>query len=251
MENIETRPIFLTFPPFFSEKNIDLDFLQSLNPDLLFAKKTENQLQIQERNPQDEEYFCLNIGQNFSEDELEVLQELNDELRLEANIKQLLIYKSMGGIIGTITAIVIASFITWAMSKKRGRVYSEDTDYKLPNPENDEEILWRKADVSFISYESVSEEKQKKFKKAITVPPDVAVEIVSARYGLRPALWKMQYFWLKVGVKLGIVICPFSKKIYVFEKDKHYEQSIYLPFTHQLLPNFVGDFSQYIDDIDH
>jgi len=243
------KPLYFVLPPFFADKNISVQSLQKLNPNLILEEKKQNYLQIFEKTELQTEYIGLLVEQNFSEQEFELLQDYNNELRFENVSNQLLLYKSMGGLISAITAIVIASFITWAMSKKRGRVYGEDADYKLPNPENEDEILWRKADVSFISYDSVTEQKQDTFNKAIPVPPDLAIEIVSARYGLTPALWKIEFFWLKTGVKLGLVICPFSKKIYIFEKTKKYEQSIYLTFTHPLLPNYVGDFSTYVDKI--
>jgi Uma2 family endonuclease len=252
MMSTDAKPIFFTFPDFMGKGRSFFTQLESLNPDLNLLKISDNQVQIQEKEEAETEYLVFRTPEwEVSEKGFEIIQECNEEIRFEWH-QYFLIYKSMGGIIGAITVAIIISLGAWAMAKRAGRVYSEDTDIILPNPDDPCQETWRKADVSFISYESAGEEEQKKFKKAIRIPPDLVVEIVSSKGGLKPALWKMKYFWMRTGVKLGLVVCPFSKLIYIFEKGKedHKEQSIYLPFRHPLLPDYIGFFGQYVDEVE-
>jgi len=57
--------------------------------------------------------------------------------------------------------------------------------------------------------------------------------------------------WMENDVELGIVVDPYSEKLYIFEKNvEHYkEQSIFEPFTHYLLPDYVGDYSSLVQKI--
>jgi Uma2 family endonuclease len=78
----------------------------------------------------------------------------------------------------------------------------------------------------------------------ILVAPTLAIEIVSARRGLNPALKKMELFWMKAGTDIGLVFCLFSKKVYIFEQGqpKYRSQDIYQIFTYPKLPNYKNDF---------
>ena len=154
-------------------------------------------------------------------------------------------------IIGLITSGIIISLGYWAKQRKKGRVWSETTEYHFTHDKTGGKLV-RMADVSFISYEDVPEEKQKQWGRSrIPVAPTLSVEIVSSKYGLKPALQKMEEVWMRYGTQLGLVVCPFSKTLFIFEHGKpgYHEQSIYEPFTHPLLPGYEGDFSEYVDEV--
>ena len=237
----------LHVPPLIWQKFYDKN-IAKFNPHLRIEQK-ENAFVLSEISPAESEYFTLNLPAKISNDDYTKITSVNEDLRLEFLSDKLFIYNSMGGIIGAITILIASGLLTWALSRKRGRVYSEETEYYLPNPDNTEEFWRRKADVSYIAYESVSEETQRTFKGAIPVPPDLAIEIVSSKYGLNPALLKAQYFWRLSGVKIALVICPFSKKIYIFDAKGKREQNIEIPFRHELLPDYVGYFGTYSDEL--
>ena len=150
--------------------------------------------------------------------------------------------------------VIIASFVIWAKNKNAGRVYTEEGEYKFETKDEngEKQILRRKPDVSFISYTDHSEKELDSWNEQfIPKPATLIVEIVSSAKSLQKELDKMENIWLKHGTKLGLVICPFSKKIYTFEKGKknYSTQSIYKKFTHPLLSDYEGDFSTYVDKV--
>ncbi|MCX8000885.1 MAG: Uma2 family endonuclease, partial [Leptospiraceae bacterium] len=120
----------------------------------------------------------------------------------------------------------------------------------LDDPERPGKKIRRIPDISYISFESVPKEVQKKWKGFIPTPPNLVIEIVSAKYGLKQDLTKMQNVWMKTGVDVGIVICPFSEKIFIFEKGKpnYTEQSIHSDFSHPLLPDYSENFGKYLEE---
>ena len=71
----------------------------------------------------------------------------------------------------------------------------------------------------------------------------LVIEIVSA-------IKKVETVWMKVGVDVALVICPYSEKIYIFEKGAtgYKEQSIYQDFSHPLLPGYSENFGKYLQE---
>jgi Uma2 family endonuclease len=226
---------------------------QHLNSDLNVQIAPENTLIIEETifNFRDFEYIELKFPFNiFPESNFDELYEINNnEFHFEQPGNHSILFK-MGTIytISIITAIIITGLVNWALQTKSGRVITEDGEYHLKDDKTEES---RMADVSFMSYDKASEEEQKKWNGNIPIAPTLSIEIVSAKRGLKPALRKMEEVWMRFGTDIGVVVCPFSKKIYIFEKDvaEYREQSIYIPFTHSLLPDYLGDFSKYVDEI--
>ena len=201
--------------------------------------------------------LLLDLKNRLTETEYNELEEMNEDLLTFETENYQKIYLRMGtfGIISAITAVIMASFVVWAQKYKNGRIYTEEGEYKFEREDEtgEKQIIRRKPDISYISYDDVPEEEQNRWNKQyITTPATLAVEIVSSHRSLPKELKKMREVWMKYGTKLGLVICPFSKKIYVFEKDKegYTEQSIYEKFTHELLPGYEGDFSMYIDEVE-
>jgi Uma2 family endonuclease len=183
------------------------------------------------------------------------LCEINEEntVNFEFSTNKIHVRMSTFGIISAMTGLIIVSLGMWVQLAKCGRFYTEDGQYKLTDPDNPDEEIQRNPDVSFVSYTKASEEKQDEWVHSfITTHPTLSIEIVSARKSLKATLRKMYDVWMRVGTDLGLVICPFTKKIYIFEQGKteYREQSIYEPFTHPLLPGYTGDFSGYVDKIE-
>jgi len=232
---------------------------QLLNLDLSLEKVENNTLCVGERAYKFEDYgwvelkFPASIFTNSNFDELYKSNLNNERINFEQLGNHSILLK-MGTfmLISAITASILISLGSWVIRKNRGRTYSENGEYQLKdeNSENSETGIYM-ADISYISYETASEETQKKWKKRIQIAPTLCIEVVSSKYGLKRDLWKMQNVWMRFETELGIVVCPFSKKIFIFEKGKssYREQSIYEPFTHELLSEYEGDFSKYVDEI--
>jgi hypothetical protein len=53
---------------------------------------------------------------------------------------------------------------------------------------------------------------------------------------------------MATGVDVGIVVCPFSEKIYIFEKgtNGYITQSIYENFSHPLLPGYSENYGKFL-----
>ncbi len=227
-----------------------------LNADLKIAKVNMNTLLISESIFQFKDYEFIELKfppQLFPDSNFDELYEINrKELKFEQPGNHS-IYLKMGLFytISIITSGILISLGIWAKKNNRGRVIGENGEYHLNKSKKPKEKGGvYMADVSYISYDTASEQEQKNWENRIPVAPTLSIEIVSAKYGLKPALHKMETVWMANGTNIGLVVCPFSKKIFVFEKGKSYtEQSIYTVFTHPLLPDYEGDFSEYVDEI--
>ncbi len=231
--------------------------IQLLNSDLKIGTTNGNTLLVEENIFRFENYESIELKfptSVFPDSNFDELYDINEtELNFEQPGNHSIILK-MGTfyVIGLITGAIFASLFVWAKNSKKGRTLPEDTEYDFSDNEEELPEQIRMADSSYISYDKVSEEEQKKWgRKRIPIPPTLSIEVVSSKYGLKPALRKMQDVWMNYGTDLGVVVCPFSKKLYIFKKGKpgYTEQSIYKPFTHPLLPGYEGDFSEYVDEI--
>lgn len=228
-----------------------------LNADMAFDKDSDNTLVVEESafNFYDYEFVEIKFpARIFPDSNFDELYEINDD---QLNFEQpgnhsILLKMGIFDTIAIITATITASLVLWAKISKKGRVRSENGEYHLDKTRKpDEKGGVFMADVSYISYEKASEEEQKSWQGRAPIPPSLSIEIVSSKYGLKPALRKMQDVWMHYGTELGVVICPFAKKYFVFENDipGYEEYSIYDVFTHALLPGYEGDFSEYADEI--
>lgn len=229
-----------------------LENLNQANQDLRIAKVLDNTIEITESNFsfQEQGVICIKLP-DFNYTMFEEMHELNVETKLEFANREVWIKMGIFGLIGILTAAILSSLYLWSRHQKSGQVYADPTEYELDDPENPEKKIRRIPDVSYISYQSHSKEEQASWADSyIPKPPNLAIEIVSAKYGLKLDLKKMEDVWMKTGVDVGIVICPFSETIYIFEKGiiGHTMQSIYQDFTHSLLPNYRDNFGEYVKE---
>jgi Uma2 family endonuclease len=253
MSTIETNNERITysiqFPRSYPLKD-RLEDLQKYNEHILLELGHDNYLHISES-----EFFLKEFGSfsiklpAFTADMFHELHNLNDEIKLEFDDKEE-VFVSMGTIafISLLTMLIGASLVHWARNRKVGNVYGENGEYTLDDPQNPGKKIRRIPDISYISYSSVSEEEQDSWDGFIPKPPNLVIEIVSAKEGLNKDLKKMQDVWMKSGADVGLVICPYSETIYIFEKEqKGYKtQSIYSDFYHSLLPGYSDNFGKYI-----
>jgi Uma2 family endonuclease len=248
--------IKIRFPDVYNIDNERIRAIRTMNPSFNFEIELNNQLIIEakEFSLLDCDYHEIHL-EKFDEKLFDELLELNPESEVNFEFSTNIIHIRMStfGLISAITGMIIGGLIAWINFTNAGRLYTEDGQYKLEDPENPDESIRVNPDLSYISYDKVPVEEQKKWKKSfITSPPTLAIEIVSAKRSLKATLKKMNVIWMKAGTNIGIVICPFSKKYFIFESgsNEFIEKSIYEPFTHPLLPGYTGDFSKYVDEID-
>ena len=226
--------------------------LQAANPDVFLVNGKKNSLCIAEKNYAFDEIEAIEI--HFPESLTPLYRQFlaicqkNENYRLEFAPQKINLIMGTSALIGLLTFAVLGSIYAWLAKTKKGNGYSETTPYIFKDENG--KTFFKEADASFISFEDCPEEKQNKWLgKPIPVPPTLVIEIVSTKKGTKTAIFKMENIWMRFGSKIGLVICPFTETIYVFEKDKKYEQSIYIPFTHPDLDGYQGDFSNEVRKI--
>ncbi len=255
--------ITICFPESFpADASMD-EVLQQKNEDIRLYFTENKQLTISEKAFafSDVPYLEFYLPHNITESQLNEFVAANNTLQYVKGVRQVgfewngnnLIFIKMGtfAIISAITMAIGAGLFFWATKNKRGRVYTEEGEYSLSNPQNSNCKERRKPDVSYISYEQVPENIQNSWTNSfIDSPPTLAIEVVSTKKGLEKELSKMKQFWMTAGARIGLVVCPFTKTIYIFESGKPMTtQSVYQKFTHPLLPGYQGDFSAYMNTV--
>jgi Uma2 family endonuclease len=110
-----------------------------------------------------------------------------------------------GGIPGEVGAVLTGFLVQHVYPKKLGRVFNADTDFILPGIGN------RRPDVAFVNRENLPENTQ----RAVPLPPDLAVEVVSESDQFNKADAKLLEYQ-QVGVKLIWVVRTVKKVIEVY-----------------------------------
>lgn len=148
----------------------------------------------------------------LSRRELERFCALNRDLRIEQEANgDLVIMAPAFSESGEQNASLTTEVGIWAR-KHGGRVYDSSSGFTLPNK------AMRAPDVSWISperYEQVPKEEWKKFAK---VCPDFVLELRSATDRL-PKLQKKMAEYIANGARLGWLIDPLEKQVFVYRPD--------------------------------
>jgi Uma2 family endonuclease len=252
----ETRTYTIQFPASYPLRE-RLSDLQKANPDFILTLEDENSLKVAESAflLEDYGYFGIKLP-DFTAEMFDELHELNTEINFEFDDKEKIFIKMpIFALIGLLTALISASLVAWVRSRKNGNVYSDPTSYEIDDPERPGKKLHRIPDISFISFDSVSEEEQDNWDSFIPTPPNLVIEIVSAKRGLKGDLKKMETIWMKSGADVGLVICPFSETIYTFNSVRtrhslsmagYTTQSIHQDFSHPYLVGYSDNFGKYL-----
>lgn len=248
---MKNSPLVLHFPSSCALSE-QFDLLEKLNPEIRLKLKADKQLWIFEKDFSfDEvEFVDLKIPDNqyITYQKLVALEKNYEHYRLEQTPKKVTIIMGTSGLIGFLTLAVLGSIYVWISKTNKGRGYAETTPYKFKDEAGN--VVKKESDASYISFEDCLEEVQNQWLgKPIEIAPTFAVEIVSAKYGTKPAKKKMEEVWMYHGSKVGIVICPFTEKIYVYDQKGKSEQSIYDVFQHPDLEGCLGDFSKEAKNI--
>lgn len=164
----------------------------------------------------------------------------NRDLRIERDKNQnILIMAPLGGIGGYYEAGVNAQVTNWNQKTKLGYVFSPSTGFTLPNG------AMRSPDVAWIQkarWDKVPLHDKEKFAH---ICPDFVIEIRSKSDPLVMLKEKM-IEWMQNGCRLGWLIDPEEKKVYIYLKGKKGVRCVKFgnPVTGgDVLPGFILDVS--------
>lgn len=167
----------------------------------------------------DEEPLTLNVSSaGLTDAQFYQLCADNPELRLELTAKrELLIMSPTGGKTGRRNARLTERLARWAEEDATGVTFDSSTGFTLPNGAK------RSPDASWVKrerWESLSEEQQEGF---VPLCPDFVVELRSRRDRLATLQAKLEEY-VENGARLGWLIDPAVKRVYVYEPGKAVER---------------------------
>jgi Uma2 family endonuclease len=148
----------------------------------------------------DEEFFAFCVA--------------NKELRIERNSKhEISIMPPSGSETGLFNAGLVIEIGAWNRQTKLGVVFDSSAGFTLPND------AVRAADAAWISKERwamIPEANRKKFAR---ICPDFVAEIKSPSDSVRALQHKMRE-WVENGCRLGWLIDPEARQVYVYTPDQ-------------------------------
>ena len=153
-------------------------------------------------------------GAGLSHEQFYQLCADNPELHLELSArKELVIMTLPGGKTGLRNTRICKQLIDWAETSQSGFAFGPLTLFALPNG------ALRAPDASWIRKDRwlvLTDEEQE---KAPPLCPDFVLELMSRTDRLRP-LQKKMIEYLANGARLGWLVDPFKKRIYVYRPDQ-------------------------------
>ena len=243
--------ITIKFPSSYTPEQ--LEALQALNQEVsIKANKKGNQITFQESafSFGEVSFFHVQLPQDFiiTEEQFEEICNENKTAKLEFDdYNQLTINMLTASIIACFTLAIGTILYLWANKNKKGKAYDATARYNLYDAKGKQKR--RAADASYISYQTAPKAVQLAW-KFNELPPDLAIEVVSAPNSLQKEIDKMRKDWIAGGAKVGIVVNPHNKQYYVFEAgDIGYDIfSFDIPFSHSLFAGLSLDFDTLLDE---
>lgn len=245
--------IIIKFPKSISYTAAQLAALQALNKEVgIKANKKGDQITFYESTFSFDEasFFHIQLPQDFiiTDEQFEEICNINSTAKLEFDdYNQLTINMLTTAIVSAFTLAIGAIIYFWATKNKKGRAYDATGRYDLLGEM--EKMKRRAADASYLSYESAPSALQNQW-KFIQVPPDLAIEVVSAPQSLQKEIDKMRNDWIRGGTKVGIVVNPHTQNYYVFELGDigYTPYNFNIPFTHYLFPSLSLNFNDLLNE---
>ena len=155
---------------------------------------------------------------DISTDQLLELSSINDDLRFELSAEgDLIIMSPTGSEIGDSCSEINFQLRSWAKQDGAGRVFGSSTGFALPNGAK------RSPDVSWIAqdrWETLSREQRRTL---APLCPDFVVELKSPSDRITTLKRKMDE-WIDSGARLGRLIDPDAKHIYIYRPNAPVEQ---------------------------
>jgi Uma2 family endonuclease len=155
---------------------------------------------------------------NLSEDEFFELCQINRELRIERNAAgELLIMPPAGSETGARDSEINRQLANWAREDGTGLTFSSSAGFTLPNG------AVRSPDAAWIArsrWEGLPREQRVKF---APICPDFVLELRSPSDTLRDLRDKLAEY-LANGARLGLLLDPGPRRVYVYRPDGEVEQ---------------------------
>lgn len=154
---------------------------------------------------------------DLTDEQFEQLSAANPEWKIELSGKgELIIMPSTGFIPGVKNTKLIARVFNWAEEDGTGEVGDSSTMYVLPNGAK------RSPDVSWVLRERLKSFTVKQLQKYAPFAPDFVIELRSPTDSLKELKEKMAEY-MENGVRLGWLIDPSKKQVYVYRQNSDVE----------------------------
>ncbi|MCP5498880.1 MAG: Uma2 family endonuclease [Leptospiraceae bacterium] len=237
--------IQITLPEGFPVQREKLDEIHALNQNFSF-EVLEHNLKIEEKvkGSFDRDFFKVIFPFPIQENFFDSMGEANRSHRLEFDTEGIIIHMGTFGLVGAFSIVIIAAIYVWNKKHKMGRIFDSSTNHDIYSQGISKRRL---ADISFIKYEKFNS-------KIIDLgyrlgSPTFCIEIVSNKNSLKENLEKMKNDWIPSGTELGLVVCPFRKKYYVFTGEGDYKtENFSVPFKNPILPGLILEFDKLLKE---
>ncbi|NEO90808.1 MAG: Uma2 family endonuclease [Moorea sp. SIO3G5] len=162
--------------------------------------------------------------------------QVNRDLRIERTLEgEIIVMPPTGGETSDRNSDINFQLRLWNRQTKLGKVFESSCGFKLPNgADRSPDASWLKLE----RWESLSKEQRKKF---IPLCPDFVIELRSPSDRVKDLKDKMEEY-MENGARLGWLIEPNSRRVYIYRPDADVEQ-LENPATvkgdDSVLPGFV------------
>jgi Uma2 family endonuclease len=147
---------------------------------------------------------------HMSDDEFSAFCAANPDLRIERTAKgEIVIMPGTGFETGNQNAGLTAQLYSWAIRDGRGRAVDSSVEYFLPSG------AARSPDASWVPRLRLAKLTAEQKKKFLRLCPDFVVELRSPSDRL-PSLQAKMREWIENGAKLGWLIDPSTRSVYIY-----------------------------------
>ena len=173
----------------------------------------------------------------LSDDQLLALCSLNRGLRIERNARgELVLMPPAGGATGDRESEINMQLRIWAKRDGTGTAFGSSTGFRLPNG------AMRAPDAAWVPHDRLASITPAEREKFLPLCPDLVIELRSPSDALGDLQAKMEE-WIANGARLGWLIDPYPKHLYVYRPGASVERLENLDTISgdPLLPGFVLD----------
>jgi Uma2 family endonuclease len=159
-------------------------------------------------------------ARHMSDDEFYAFCAVNPDLRIERTAKgEIVIMPGTGFETGNQNADLTAQLYSWAKRDGRGRAVDSGVEYFLPNG------AARSPDASWVLRSRLAKLTAEQKKKFLHLCPDFVVELRSPSDRL-PTLQAKMREWIDNGAKLGWLIDPKTRSVYIYRPGQTTERLV-------------------------
>jgi Uma2 family endonuclease len=155
---------------------------------------------------------------NLTSDQLLELSSLNDDLRFELTAEgELIVMAPAGGKVSAGNARITAQLTVWAVQDDTGIAFDSSGGFELPNGAKlSPDASW----VALTRWKALTSKQQEQFPPLC---PDFVIELTSPSDRI-PALKRKMAEWIDNGARLGWLIDPDTKRVYVYRPNAPVKQ---------------------------